>query len=332
MNISIESQEQPSVSVIIPTHNRLKMLKEALGSVFQQDFEGKIEVIVVDDNSQDGTPEILAKDYPEIKLISIPENVGAYRARNQGLANAQGNYIAFLDSDDLWEVNYLKSQISAFKDREKCFAISAIKIINTVDQSTRISYQKPELKRFISAIHQLLVSSSFIATSSVVFPRSVFEDIGSFDETFRVGSDREFYLRCLLSNYEPIWTEKPLAIWRVHDQGQLTNYSVSKIKLRKQTRINYLQKHSLILQKYPYVIPLQHHLYAEIALTATREFFRNKYYCQWIISYLEVGKYTSLDYVLFSIIRDILRPAKKILPSNVLMILRKKFLSHTLST
>lgn len=332
MNIPTQPEEQQSVSVIIPTHNRVKMLKEALASVFQQDFEGKIEVIVVDDHSQDGTSEIIAQDYPEIKLISNSENVGAYRARNQALAATQGDYIAFLDSDDIWESSYLKSQISALEGREKCFAISVIKIINTVDQSTRINYQKPELKRFISPIHQLLVSSSFIATSSVVFPRSVFEDIGFFDETFRVGADREFYLRCLIFGYQPIWTEQPLAIWRVHDQGQLTNYSISKIKLRKQTRITYLKKHLLTLQRNSDLIPVQRHLYAEIASTTTREFFRNKYYFHWLISYLEIKKYTSLNYVLLSIMRDILRPTKKFLPFNLLILLRKKILSHTLST
>lgn len=321
------------ISVIIPTYNRIKMLEEALASVFAQEFDGTIEIIVIDDNSQDGTSEMVINNYyPSVRLISLKQNVGAYVTRNRGLIEVQGRYVAFLDSDDLWEPNYLMSQISALEGKEKSFSVSAVSIMNTVNQEKGISYQKPEIGRFISPIHQLLVTTNFIGSpSSVVFPCHLFEEIGLFDETFRVGADREFYLRCLLFGYEPIWTEKPLAIVRKHDQGQLTNLSANKINLRTQSRIASLQKHHSVLNEHFQEIPISR-IYAEIYSAAARSSFQGKYFLNWLIFHIKVGKYTSMGYVVINILRDLMRPTKKNLSPSLLRLLKKKFLSNSLST
>jgi glycosyltransferase involved in cell wall biosynthesis len=91
---------KPAVSVIIPTYNRGWILKEAVDSVLSQDFYN-FELIVVDDGSEDNSPDIIASYGDRIKVIR-QKNKGVSSARNRGIASSSGRYIAFLDSDDLW--------------------------------------------------------------------------------------------------------------------------------------------------------------------------------------------------------------------------------------
>ncbi|MCX7873906.1 MAG: glycosyltransferase, partial [Caldimicrobium sp.] len=98
------AKDRPYFSILIPTYNRLNFLKEALNSVFNQTFTGPYEVIVVDDGSQDGTWEFLenlAKTKDNLKILRHPENRGVASARNSALSLVKGEYILFLDSDDL---------------------------------------------------------------------------------------------------------------------------------------------------------------------------------------------------------------------------------------
>lgn len=323
----------PDVSVIIPTYNRISLLEEALSSVFSQDFDGSLEIIIVDDNSQDKTSEIIREHYPQIRLITLERNFGWPTARNRAIVEARGKYIAGLDSDDLWEPTYLRTQVSALQDRDRAFAVSAIVFWYSEENCKNVRLQKPDLKRFVSPIHQLLVTSSFIfSPSSVVFPRKIFDEIGLYDCSFSVGADREFYSRCLIYNYHPVFTEQPLAVLRKHSQGQLTDYSVTKIELRKQSRLTYLEKLYPKIEEKQIEIPSFNRICAEIYSTAAREFFREGYYWQWLISRLHTIEYTSMTYVLFSLCRDLLRFSKKHLPARVLKMIRKAFLSNSLST
>ncbi|MDW8094450.1 MAG: glycosyltransferase [Caldimicrobium sp.] len=98
------AKDRPYFSILIPTYNRLNFLKEALNSVFNQTFTGPYEVIVVDDGSQDGTWEFLenlAKTKDNLKILRHPENRGVASARNSALSLVKGEYLLFLDSDDL---------------------------------------------------------------------------------------------------------------------------------------------------------------------------------------------------------------------------------------
>jgi glycosyltransferase involved in cell wall biosynthesis len=98
----------PAVSVIIPTHNRWPMIAEAVESVLAQSFRA-LELIVIDDGSSDGTVDRLQKYAASLRLIS-QERRGVAAARNYGVRSAQGRYVAFLDSDDLWLSDKLEIQ------------------------------------------------------------------------------------------------------------------------------------------------------------------------------------------------------------------------------
>jgi len=105
----------PKVSVIIPTYNRLPMLKEAVDSVLAQDFED-MELTVVDDGSTDGTAEEIKRYGGRVKLLQHSVNKGVSAARNKGILHAKGKYIAFLDSDDLWVKGKMKIQMAFLDD------------------------------------------------------------------------------------------------------------------------------------------------------------------------------------------------------------------------
>lgn len=115
------AKDRPYFSILIPTYNRLNFLKEALNSVFNQTFTGPYEVIVVDDGSQDGTWEFLenlAKTKDNLKILRHPENRGVASARNSALSLVKGEYLLFLDSDDLLMDYTLERALSTIEINE----------------------------------------------------------------------------------------------------------------------------------------------------------------------------------------------------------------------
>lgn len=311
------------VSVIIPTYNRLSMLKEALESVFSQDFQGAVEVIVVDDNSQDGTPEFIQQQYPDVHLIRLEQNLGAYGARNRAILISQGQYIAFLDSDDLWQPNYLKTQIDALAGKEKCFCISAVVDWRVAEDQRRILLPNPNLEKYSSPLHHLLAEGSFICTpSAVVFPRQVFTEIGLFDAAYRVSGDNDLYIRCLLQGYQPICTELPTVMRRIHDQGQATNWS--NLSIRKQGRLRQIAKY-YPLAKTSFDLPSINLIRAELhALYASRYYLRQRNFLDWLDSSLR-SVYHAPRYGLSNMKKDIRFYINHYLLRNFQTRVKKKF-------
>lgn len=293
----------PDISVVIPTYNRISMLEEALASVLSQDFDGTVEIIVVDDNSQDRTSEMVSQKYPHIHLISLKHNVGAYVARNLAISETRGKYIAFLDSDDLWEKNYLISQIEALKGKERCFSVSALVTWNTVENCKWVDIQKPDIKKYNSPFHHLLVEGSFIFTpSSVIFPRQVFDELGLFDETYRYGGDTELYIRCLLGGYQAIFTELPVAIRRIHGKGQATD--AKNIEIRKESRIARANKFYHLIQKQFDIVPLRQ-IYAGIDTTFAKQYLIEKKILCWLKLSLKSAYNASPGYALYNMMLDL---------------------------
>jgi glycosyltransferase involved in cell wall biosynthesis len=288
------------VSVIIPTYNRLPMLKEALASVFSQDYQGTLEVIVVDDNSQDGTSEFILKEYPNINLISLEQNIGCPAARNQGIHQAKGRYIAFLDSDDLWETNYLSSQISALEGKDRCFCVSNLVSWYVVNNRKKVDIQKPNMKTYTSAIHHLLVETFILTPSSVVFPHQLFDEVGLFDKNFKLGSDTDLYIRCILKGYSPIFSEQSSVIRRVHNQGQMTD--AQNLRRRKKSRIERIEKFYPLLNnneiKDSHIKASLYRVYAELNTNFASLFFRRKYFMDWLVCSVLSAYYQSPQYAL----------------------------------
>jgi glycosyltransferase involved in cell wall biosynthesis len=179
------------VSVIIPTYNRLSMLKEAVNSVLAQDFED-FELIVLDDGSTDGTADEMKKYGGRVRLLHHPENRGVSAARNRGILHAKGKYITFLDSDDLWVKGKLKIQV-AFLDDNPHYPICYTDEI-WVRKGKRVN---PMLKhaKYSGWIFEKCLPLCIISPSSVMMKKVLFSKVGLFDEALPVCEDYDFWLR-----------------------------------------------------------------------------------------------------------------------------------------
>lgn len=180
----------PLVSVIIPTYNRSDLVCEAIDSVLAQDYR-PFDVIVIDDGSTDDTPERLAAYGDRIHRIVQP-NRGVSAARNAGIAVANGEYLSFLDSDDLWEKNKLSAQMAFFRDHPEAVICQCeeIWIRNGKRVNPMNKHKKPSGMMFAPSLHLCLVSPS-----AVVIKRSLLEAVGVFDESLLACEDYDLWLR-----------------------------------------------------------------------------------------------------------------------------------------
>ncbi len=284
----------PDVSIVIPTYNRISMLKQAIGTVLNQTFNGNIEIIVIDDNSKDGTPKTIQKQYPDIYLIACSENRGPAAARNQGIRAAQGHYIAFLDSDDLWEPDYLQTQIDALDNQSatpsKRFSVSDVWLWKT-EKDIRIHCKQGKHQDFSSFLHHLLAAGSFIHTpSAAVFPRQAFDRQDLFNESLRFAEDTDLYIRLIIDGYQPIFTRKSLVTRRKHGQGQAIEFK--NIDRRIQNRISILQKYYPAIKRDQTDISSEE-IKAQIYSQFATQCYRSQHFLKWASLLQTSAQYTS---------------------------------------
>lgn len=186
----------PIVSVIIPAYNAARYLAETLKSALGQTLSD-IEVIVVDDGSKDNTAQV-AQAFPAVRYVH-QQNAGVSAARNTGAAHARGEFLAFLDSDDLWHPDKLRQQVEAMRQHPDS-VFSRTEAVSDPARQAEIQHGQREA----GAPHQLIPDfhSSFLVpyltTSTVMVRRAAFEEAGGFDTRLRIAEDVDFYLRVLV--------------------------------------------------------------------------------------------------------------------------------------
>jgi glycosyltransferase involved in cell wall biosynthesis len=198
------------VSVVIPTYNRAKLLAEALASVKAQ-TRPPLEIIVVDDGSTDGTRALLEAMGEKVRPI-FQANHGAAAARNRGIEAARGDWIAFLDSDDLWEPRKLEAQARALAADPTCRL--AIVDSRAVDLEGRPIPRRPR-SLHAGTVTAALFRSTFVHTPAVLVEAALLRALGGFDPTLRVAEDYDLWLRASLHTPFALVSE-PLFIRRVH--------------------------------------------------------------------------------------------------------------------
>lgn len=163
------------VSVIVPVYNAEKYISQTLDSIIEQDYPEK-EIIIVDDCSTDNSFQII-KEYmkgnPCITYHKLDKNSGVAVARNSAIEIAKGRFIAFLDSDDIWEQGKLSKQIPLFYSHQRCpFTYTALSYI---DENGMQIKGKRKLKESVS--YQYLLRNTVIATSTVIIDREVVKNV-----------------------------------------------------------------------------------------------------------------------------------------------------------
>jgi glycosyltransferase involved in cell wall biosynthesis/GT2 family glycosyltransferase len=216
----------PLVSINMCTYNSSKYVRQTLQSVFAQTLQN-FEIVIVDDGSTDGTPELIAREFPDARIkIVRQQHVTLRLARPIALAHSEGDYIAFLDSDDLWTVDKLERMVRAADDApdagllfSDCEVIDAAGVPTGRFFSDQFDYAAIDL-RGTNGHLELLRRGNFIASPAPLAPAAAIRAVGGFNHAYRHVNDFELWLR-LARRFPLKFVDAPLAYYRVHD-GQFT--------------------------------------------------------------------------------------------------------------
>ena len=227
----------PEVSVIIPTYNRKEMVQEAVESVLSQTYQD-FELIVVDDGSEDGTREMIQREFPGLLTYLYQENQGVSRARNRGIETSRGKYIAFLDSDDLWLKKKLERQVQFMQQNPEAMICYTDEI--WIRRGVRVNPKKKHAKHS-GWIYPQCLPLCIISPSSVLMRRELLEEVGGFDPEFPVCEDYDLWLRVALRYPIHLIPEK-LIVKRGGHPDQLSHRSWGNDIWRVRALLKILQK------------------------------------------------------------------------------------------
>lgn len=199
------------ISVIIPTYNSEKTILRCLDSVFKQTYQN-FEIVICDDKSTDNTREILNDiNNPKVKVLYLEENSGSAAARNAAMKHANGDYIAFLDSDDEWYPEKLKKQIPYFSDKSVGLIFAGAKIIKN---EKHIVFHKPKIVWEQDSYRKLFLGQIHYITSTAIFRRDSILKTGYMAKELRRNQDYDLFLR-ILKHYNLKIIQTPLSIFNV---------------------------------------------------------------------------------------------------------------------
>ena len=238
------------VSVIIPTYNREKFISECVQSVLAQTLPAR-EIIIVDDGSTDATYNILRdlgfnslSTKKTVLRYFFQQNRGVSSARNLGIKEARSEYIALLDSDDLWLKSKLDRQVSAFQNDTQSSRLCHTDEI-WIRNGVRVNQHKKH-KKHGGNVFQSCLKLCCISPSSAMMHRSVFEDFGFFDEDLPACEDYDFWLR--YSAKEDVnFIDEPLIIKKGGHSDQLSGAHWGMDRFRIYSIEKILKEHDLKL-------------------------------------------------------------------------------------
>ncbi len=202
--------KKDTVSVIIPTYNTANYIGQAIESVFKQ-THSPIEIIVIDDGSVDNTESVVKNFGGKIRYV-YQDNHGPSHARNRGIEIASGDYLAFIDADDVW----LPENLSCHLDQFKAFKNLDISVGFTCelefDKPGDVDIQKAEKN---SILHLSLCTS--------LIRKSVFDDVGLFDEDLIMGEDTDWFLRARENQKKIAISRELVSLYRKHADNCTNN-------------------------------------------------------------------------------------------------------------
>ena len=216
-------------SVVIPTYNRLRYVQRAIKSVLEQTMQA-LEVIVIDDGSTDNTGNELKKQFPSINLYSNRKNYGVSHARNRGAELANGNWLAFLDSDDTWHPRKLEEQAKFLKSRNEIILCHTdeIWIRGNKEIKQPVYLNKSDNQIFLKSLQRCI-----ICPSSVVIKKTAFFEIGKFREDLPVCEDYDLWLRTLINHKISYLSSQLVTKYGGHaDQLSIRHWGMDRFRIQ----------------------------------------------------------------------------------------------------
>ena len=231
------------VSVIIPTFNRFSLISRAIDSVLNQTIK-PFEIIVVDDGSSDNTSTFIKNNYKSVKLIK-QNNLGVSKARNVGIKNSSGDWIALLDSDDEWKNNKLEVQIKSLSEYDYYSVCHTNEI--WIRNGIRVN-QKKRHQKYGGDIFDKCLDICRISPSSIIFKKNIIDEVGWFDEGLPICEDYDLWLR-ITANFKILFIDKPLVIKYGGHSDQLSK-SVNGIEAYRIKSLENLLSNTKLIKDY----------------------------------------------------------------------------------
>jgi glycosyltransferase involved in cell wall biosynthesis len=218
--------EQPFVSVVVTTFNRVLFLRETIESILSQTF-ADLEVILVDNLSEDGTwDHVRSLNDPRIRYFRNQNNGIIAINRNFGIRQAKGKYIAFCDDDDLWLPDKLKLQVNLLEQNSD-IALCYSQAESFIGDKT-IAFRMFRRNVYRNHFYHLL-QGGFFPNSSVIIHRKIFQEIGLLTEDPKLREDYEMWLR-IAKRYQLIGIEKSLIRYRMHTSNVSGNRAAETLR------------------------------------------------------------------------------------------------------
>lgn len=198
----MDKEEKPKVSVIMPVYNQEKFIAEAIQSILDQTFQD-FEIIITNDGSTDNTPEKINKfSDPRIRVLTLEKNKGISNALNNCIANSKGEYIALLNSDDVFLPDKLKKQVDFFDENKDIAAVFTL--ANIIDETGQPLKDKNHFyysifdqsdKNRLEWLNYFFYNGNCLCHPSMMMQRRCFENVGYYDIRFHQMQDFELYVR-----------------------------------------------------------------------------------------------------------------------------------------
>ncbi|MBD1806884.1 glycosyltransferase [Microcoleus sp. FACHB-SPT15] len=240
----------PLISVIVPVYNAEKTIQETIESILNQTFTD-FDLIIINDGCQDSTLKVISTiQDPRLKVFSYL-NSGVSASRNRGLAQATGEFISFIDADDLWTANKLENQLRVL--RENIQAAVAYSWTDWIDESGQILGKGSYITQEGNVFAQMLLNDFVANGSNCLIRRQALIEVGGFDETLAHGEDWDLWLR-LAARYEFIAIPSPQVLYRISSSSascDVWNMEAGSLKIIEKAyaiapeSLQHLKKHSL---------------------------------------------------------------------------------------
>lgn len=200
----------PLISVIVPAYNAERTIGETIRSVLAQTF-ADFELIIVNDGSQDKTLEVISQFFDARIQVFSYSNAGLATSRNRGISHASGEFISFLDADDLWTPDKLEKQLQALNDNSQAAVVYSW--TNCIDESGQFVRRGSHLSVSGNVYATLLVVNFIENGSNPMIRKQALEVVGNFDPALTPAEDRDMWLR-LAAKYEFIVVPAPQILYR----------------------------------------------------------------------------------------------------------------------
>jgi|APSaa5957512493_1039668.scaffolds.fasta_scaffold33375_2 glycosyltransferase involved in cell wall biosynthesis len=223
-------KEKNKISVVMPAYNAENTIVDSIQSVLSQTYQN-FELIIIDDGSKDSTFDVVNNSFSDSKIIIKQiKNSGIANARNIAMKLATGNFIAFLDSDDIWDIEFLSTCIEIFDKKDDIDIVYTFYKIFKTDIHQNIQGLQNRYKFIRNNFYRIMIYD-YIPTSAAMIKRSVALDGNGFDKNYYGTEDWDFWIR-KISQHSIYFVQEPLSYYREHDLG------ISKNK-RRQTDNHY---------------------------------------------------------------------------------------------